>query len=480
MLHNKGIKNLSELKSSFVHQHKNEKFFSDFIDILKLGKYHSLFSCAKQKGIPAITILRILISFPFLGVENVYSFTNSTWARFAHFGKDAYYRLMNNAKVNWRGFLYGTVKRTIATLGDRPEQVTNRGNKSALVFDDTPIEKTGRQIEGVSRIWNHVVQKSVLGYQLLVMGLYNGSSFTPVDFSLHREKGKNKNKKFGLHPRYYKEQFSKKRNSRCNGAKRKKELDITKIASVVKMIGRAAKHGIKAEYVLTDSWFTCWEIVNATLVSNMKFVGMFSIVKTLFGYNNKRITYRQIRHLNRQHIKRNKRFNLYYIRTVVEWNDQKVVLYFTRKGKHGKWKTILSTDLSASFNDTIEAYQIRWTIEVFFKETKQHLGLGKCQSNDFDAQVASATLVMIQYIFLSLRNSIDKYESIGGAYRATMENVLEQNLHERLIALLVAIMEVFEMFFDEIDTAELFTKLLNDEAAFEKIKILIEHQERAA
>ena len=480
MLHNKGINNLSELKASFVDQHKSEKFFSDFIDLLKLGKYHSIFSSVKQKGIPALSILRVLICFPFLGIENIYSFTNSTWAKYAHFSKDAYYRFMNNSRVNWRGFLYGVIKRTLISFYARPEQSTDEASKSALVFDDTPIAKTGHSIEGVSRIWNHVINKSILGYQLLLMGLYDGTAFMPVDFSLHREKGKNEKNKFGLKPRHYKEQFNKKRDRREAGAKRKKELDISKISSVAKMIERAHIHGIKADYVLTDSWFTCWEVVNATLACKMKFVGMFSKVKTLFEYNNMKVTYKQIRQLNRQKTKRNKRFNLYYIRTVVEWNGQRVVLCFTRKGKHGKWKTILSTDLSANFNQTVEAYQIRWTIEVFFKEAKQHLGMGNCQSNDFDAQVASTTLVMVRYIFLSIRNRIDKYESIGGVYRDTKESALELRLHERLLALLLAIIEVLETIFEQLDSEEVMEKLLNDEEAFDKIKPLVGHAYYAA
>lgn len=475
MLQNKSIKNLCELKSSFVLEHKKENFFSDLIDTLKLGKYHSVFSSAKQKGIPALVLLRVLITFPFLGVDNVYGFTKSYWAKFSHFGKDAYYRMLNNAKINWRVFLFGVVKRSLVVMNERPEKALSANNPSAIVFDDTPIEKTGHSIEGVSRIWNHVIRKSILGYQLLVMGIYDGTSFTPIDFSFHREKGKNKKKKFGLKSAHLKGQFNKKREGRCAGAKRKKELDITKIASVVKMIRRAQENFIKADYVLTDSWFTCWEIVSTVLNCNMKFVGMFSIVKTLFGYDNKKLTYNQIRHINRHRMKRNKRFNLFYIRTVVEWNGQRVVLYFTRKGKRGKWKTILSTDLSADFTQTIEVYQIRWTIEVFFKEAKQLLGLGKCQSNDFDAQVASTTLVMVQYIFLSLRNRIDKYESIGGVFRGTREEMLELRLHERLIALLVAIVEVLEAIIEELDMEELTLKLLNDEAAFQKIKILIDH-----
>jgi hypothetical protein len=473
MLQNKDIKNLSELKSSFVQANKKEEFFSELIDVLKIGKYHSTFSKSKQKGIAVLAILRIIISFPFLGLENVHQFTNSSWSKLSGFGKDAYYRLMNNPRVNWRGFLFGVVKSVIQNLSNRELQSASNQSVSAIVFDDTPIEKTGRRIEGVSKIWNHVINKSVLGYQLLVMGIYDGVSFMPVDFSFHREQIDNKKFKYGLKPKHYKQQFRARRDSCSAGYKRKNELNITKISSAANMIARAAKNGITAQYVLADSWFTCWQIVRESLKANMNFVGMFSKVTTLFEYDSKHMTYSQIRQKNRRNTKRCKRFNLYYIRTVADWNGQKVVLYFTRKGKHGKWKTILSTDLSASFVRTVEIYQIRWTIEVFFKETKQLLGLGKCQSNNFDAQIASTTLVMVQYIFLALRNRVHRYESIGGIFRYTRENITEQRLHERLIAVLIAIVDVLETIFDQLDADDLIVKFLRDEQTYNKLKPLI-------
>ena len=46
-----------------------------------------------------------------------------------------------------------------------------------------------------------------------------------------------------------------------------------------------------------------------------------------------------------------------------------------------------------------------------FKETKQLLGLGKYQSNDFDAQIADTTITMIQHILLTLKYRFEHYES---------------------------------------------------------------------
>jgi len=476
MLHHKDIKNLSELKTTFVAHHKKEEFFTKFIAVLKLGKIHAVFSGVKEKGIPVLLLIKILINLPFIEQKNVYCFTQGYWAKYVKLGKDSLYRLKNNPLVNWRSFLFSVVKRTLLTIEERKPIASN--NPTALIFDDTIISKSGKKIEGVSRVWDHVFQKSILGFQLLVMGYYDGTMFIPIDFSFHRSKGKNKKLLFGLKPKDYKKQYKKKRNKDTKGFIRKKELDKGKINSAVAMIKRAVKQNIQAQYVLTDSWFTCWEMVKTALDHNLKYIGMYSTIKTKFEYRNKQLTYRQIRKLNRKNTKRNKRFNLYYIRTVVQWKGEHIVLYFTKKGKRGRWKVLLSTDLSSKFQDTVSVYQTRWTIEVFFKEAKQHLNLGKSQSNDFDAQVADTTISMIQYIFLTLRKRIESYESIGKMFEKTKEFTLEQRLHERLIALLIAILELIESLFKQADMEEIMHKAINNDSAMTKLLRLIEPTEK--
>ena len=201
MLHNKDIKNLSELKTSFVSKQKKESFFSDMIKVLKIGKHHALFSKVKEKGISVLTIIKILISFPFIDQKNVHQFKNSYWDKFAGFGKDVYYRMKNNPKINWRKFLFAVITRVNVEFSERT-QLDVKSKIKAFIFDDTPIAKTSVLTEGVSRIWNHVIQKSILGYQLLVMGLYDGTMFLPVNFSFHREKVNNKKNKYGLKPKH--------------------------------------------------------------------------------------------------------------------------------------------------------------------------------------------------------------------------------------------------------------------------------------
>ncbi|MCF6183823.1 MAG: transposase [Bacteroidales bacterium] len=472
MLRNKDIKNLNELEQSFVDNHKKADFFANIMEILKIGKHHAIFSSVKQKGIPVVELIKILIYLPFIEQNSIYAFTKSYWDRVAGFGKDAYYRMKNNPLINWRVFLTAIVIRVLNTEKHLSTNIKS-GKITAFIFDDTTLAKTGYLIEGVSKVWDHVIQKHILGFKLLVMGLYNGSMFLPVNFSLHREKGKNKKHPFGLKPKHYKKQFRKKRDNKTRGYERKKELDTDKIKSTIKMLKYAIKKGIMAKYVLTDSWFSCWELIDVSIKNSMHFIGMYSKVRTKFKYNNKYFNYKEIRRINRKNIKRSRRFGLYYIRTIVELNGQKVVLYSTRRGKRGNWKTIISTDLSLNFNQTIEVYQIHWTIEVFFKESKQLLNLGKSQSNDFDGQIADITINMIQYIFLAVRNKIDKYESLGTLFRNTKADILERTLHERLIALLIAIVKKIVTVFEQLDEEEIIEKLINDATTFEMFRSIL-------
>jgi len=125
-----------------------------------------------------------------------------------------------------------------------------------LILDDSLLEKTGKSIEKISRVWDHVKHRSVLGYKLNLLGYWDGFSFIPVDFTLHREKGKNKKKPFGLSKKEFKNQFKKRRGTKLSSYERVREADKTKIQTGLKMFKRAIKKGLKVDYLLMDSWFT--------------------------------------------------------------------------------------------------------------------------------------------------------------------------------------------------------------------------------
>ncbi|MBZ4688724.1 MAG: putative transposase [Clostridiales bacterium] len=109
-----------------------------------------------------------------------------------------------------------------------------------------------------------------------------------------------------------------------------------------------------------------------------------------------------------------------------------VKLYFCRFPYQKEWRLFLSTDTSLAFLAMMEIYCVRWTIEVFFKETKQHLKLGTCHSRDFDAQIAHVTTCYILYIFLTYFLRMNAYESLGGLFEVIKDELIEKNVAERL------------------------------------------------
>lgn len=86
-----------------------------------------------------------------------------------------------------------------------------------------------------------------------------------------------------------------------------------------------------------------------------------------------------------------------YTEFIAHYQGIKVKIFFIHHAGQLRWRMIVTTDLSLSFIRMMEIYSIRWSIEVFFKEAKQHLQLGKSQSRDFDAQITDIIVSMIQY-----------------------------------------------------------------------------------
>jgi hypothetical protein len=246
------------------------------------------------------------------------------------------------------------------------------------------------------------------------------------------------------------------------------------------MFKRAISLGFVVDYLLVDSWFTCEAMIDAVLGVKkcaVHLIGMYKIVKTKFLYQDKKLTYNQIRNILGKP-KRCRKLKLYYLEAEVMYNEKTIKLFFSKKGVNGKWKVLVCTNTRLSFVEMIEIYQIRWTIEVFFKESKQLLGLGRCQSNDFEAQIAAATITMLQHILLTMKYRIENYESMQGLYSEIGEAAIQQRLDRRLWGLFIEILNIIESLFDGIDEDELIKRIFNDETAREKIARLLNEPEK--
>jgi hypothetical protein len=226
-------------------------------------------------------------------------------------------------------------------------------------------------------------------------------------------------------------QFSKKRIKESESCRRIEELDMSKIYMMIKMLYTAVFHGLCIDYVLCDSWFSCAALVKSVIDCGTRLIGMYKFATTKFLYKGKSVTYKAINSMiSKTHYCRT--LKLYYKRADVLYDGIPVTLFFSRIGLNGDWKVFITTDKNLTFKQLVEHYQVRWTIEVFFKEEKGLLNLGGCQSSDFDAHIADATVSMITYILLSFRYRFEHYESKGELFRAMNADCLRMTLDKRI------------------------------------------------
>jgi len=529
MQRNKITKDFSELKPILLDTEKMTSSLTDMMNVFNVKKHFSLFDVLKSKGKLVSSLLSILIILPFYGVASIYAFFKSGIKEIDG-KKDAYYEIKNNENINWRLLLMLHAKRFKHLINSNLKS-DNKGI-TALIFDDTLIEQTGKKTEKVSVVNDHVSGSFILGYKLLVCGFWDGGSFIPLDFSLHREKGNKQNKlieaykkserqvqkiqsefkdieksltkkkisleklqlKFQSNPtktnqklrdqltlsvegvalklevikmelansqksfdnckrdikKYYAKdtlfgltkkerqaQFKKNVATGCPGQIRRKETDIGKIENTLSFLKRVVKNGFLAKYVLCDSWFFCHALLETiTTIKHgaMKLISMVKINNQLFtDSKGRKMSVKKMPELYRKNIQKCRKLKSQYIKIACFYQDIRVNLFYVKMGKASTWHLLLTTDLEINFMQLMEVYQIRWSIEVFFKESKQYLNLNNCKSTIFDGHIADLTISMMQHIMLSYFKRINYMQSLGGLFKDISKECVELDLVTRLL-----------------------------------------------
>lgn len=567
MQHTKITDNLGEFQEFLDNDTQTGLCLEDTIKFFDIQRIFGQFDSVKQSGIKVRLIMTTLLVMLFYRSRNIHSYFSRQFGKQAERegGKNPYYDLLGNEHISWRTILYLFAKQYLRLA----HRVTPRNGKTkALIFDDSPIEKSGKKIEGVSKMHDHVTGRYIFGYKLLVCGYWDGNNFVPVDFSLHRERGgeldkarskrnrarrkakqaelayqehrtqhlgrravlnslknemaccpnkslameyakqekrvsrskkqqaklhkkmklaqsilaekedavRKKEKKaplYGLTPTERRKQFRKERDKDSPGYERRYEADMSKAQSVIKMLSRAVKKGFEFDYVLFDSWFFSKDILARIESFRSKGIKLIAMVK--FGRNiyrdcisNKDMDASTLRKYYKEQTKRNRKYNAKYIKVQVWYDNRRVNLFFVRLGAGGKWKALITNDLDIGFNKLMETYHIRWSIEIFFKDGKQHLQLGKCQCNNFDSQIGSTTLVMMQYMMLLLYKQMHYGNSLGSIFDLLSSQAEEKNITRYLLEIFWEIVNgIGEIL--KVDCMELFEDILKDNQRAEEI-----------
>ena len=156
--------------------------------------------------------------------------------------------------------------------------------------------------------------------------------------------------------------------------------------------------------------------------------------------------------------------------------------------KADKWALFLSTDAEIDSLEMLEVYAMRWSIETFFKESKQHLKWLAEQTRSYASHCASLHLSAVCYMVLLHLTLDEGYSRIGETrdelvdqirtlsyaqklwkmFRVMIHNALD-SMNDRLGCATQEVMDVvdrqMEMFF--VDALQLDSRIIQQEHCLE-------------
>ncbi len=336
----------------------------------------------KEKGVPPVTLLFALIILPVIKQSITALWSGSFFENLIEAHKDTYYRFLNHPCFNWRKLVSLLACREIARTDRTPL------NEKTIIADDSLLGKTGEKMELVSYHHDHTTNRSKLGYQMLQVGYHNGTRFYPLDVGFHTSKNRPNDK-------------LREMDKRTNGWKRRLESFEKKTDLLVQMLQRCWQNGISARFVLFDSWYAWDKVISQILQIGYGVICRLKANKTRYTYKGQSKTLPQLWHDVARH----------ELRWVGSWQIKAAILrvelplarevsiVFVRWSKKN-WHAFLCTEVDIEIAEILNYYSRRWAIECYFRDCKQLLGLGKNQSETFDAVVAWASIVMIRYLIL--------------------------------------------------------------------------------
>jgi hypothetical protein len=368
--------------------------------VLRLKSHLTAAGIRKWDGYAPIHLMFVLVTLAFLKVTSVHELMKQMISSFYQARKDTFYRF-KNGEWSWRPFYW----RFIRHLGSKLKWSRTR-NENCFIIDTSVLAKRGKSMEHVSYVYDHTQRKTVNGYELVAFGLITPTNFYPLDFCYR---------------------FSDKRRKQARDAaplnptgslvKRIREAQtLTKIELAIKMLKEALAKGIVASHVLVDAWFTSPKFFQGVRHLNLHAVGRLKNGKTRYLYEGKWLNLSQLYHAVKDKLIKDPELGCPVATVSVKCrNGVEGIIVFVKgykepaaetvagvkRNPEPKWAAIFSTDPTLSARQIVKKYILRWSIEVFFKEAKQRLGLGKEQSRSFAAQVFSTTQSFLRYSILA-------------------------------------------------------------------------------
>jgi len=436
--------NLHPITNSLTHEYVFVD--NELQESLKRLDFWSIFSrrgiFVKRTGYPVRQVVFTLLVWVLLNHPSVHSFLGKFVGFFFSGGKDVLYDFLKREDINWRAVDIELSKSVYSELKLDCEQET------AFVADDTIQQRCGKKVEGVSTHFDHTEGRCVMGQQVVQLGLAWSGGLIPVDGQIYIG---SKN----VHP--LNRDFVDWRSAVAKDYEA--ALKMNKHDILEHMLKRALRAGIKAKYLIGDSWYGCRR--NIRTARNLDLTAIFRMKKGNLKYrlNGKEYSLIQLYYLIKRRLESNKgcqwktaglqvELDISENGNEPEWLKVRLVFSCPRNPKKDEWAAFLCTDLNMSDTKVLETYALRWGIEVFFKEAKQNMGLLKEQTGNYACHYASIHLASIRYLLLFAsmkKRGADKFGQIRDEITGKLEWIAFSTLLWELFkAIIYGVLDQFE------------------------------------
>jgi SRSO17 transposase len=291
-----------------------------------------------------------------------------------------------------------------------------KGDTLYFILDDSKKGKRGKFMEAVGKIFDPVTQTFTYGHQYVKATICFRGYTIPFGIRL-----------------YVKQQD-------CD----KLDVDFQKTTQFAAQLIREFKapKGCKVK-VLFDCYYLCPSVVKACREKDFRFVSTLKSNRNLFKNGRKlkagiyaKNLFRRIKKTSFSVRKHGRSTTYTYVNagwlSVSDLGELHVV--FSRKNKDRNVLGIVTDDPKLSAAQIIKTYEQRWSIEVFFKDVKQLLGLGQYQNRSYTAAVIHLHLVCFAYALLThiaiSKGAKGKQKSADDMSTADLQNELRRIVWE--------------------------------------------------
>ena len=232
-----------------------QRFFSKH----HIGKLLAKCNGTKEKGVPAISLLRYKLGNIFLGRSMYMQQRSGSFKE--GFSKNTFYRFLNSTKTNWLRF---TSLLAADIVNNDLKDLTDEKRTNVFIVDDSLFNRSScKKTELGSCVFDHTDMTYKKGYRMLTLSWSDGNTLIPVNSCLVAS-SKESNVIGPVHT------F----DQRTIAGKRRKLAQTKAPEVMLTLLDTAASSGLSADYVLFDCWFANPAQITAIKFRNMDVIAM--------------------------------------------------------------------------------------------------------------------------------------------------------------------------------------------------------------